>query len=117
MKTLSLPPFTPLPRGYHWGAHVGDSTYWLVRDCDYAAIRAQFRPDLDDMVPLDVQGVIEEVMPPVVTRKDIAALASEAGEAGDEDQVALCHAALEGDSDAWDKCRRAIHNAHAMRTL
>lgn len=40
--------------------------------------------------------------------EEIEALRTEAGEAGDLDQVALCNAAIEGDDAAIAKCRAVL---------
>jgi hypothetical protein len=50
----------------------------------------------------------------VVTNDDIAALSTEAAAAGDEAQVALCTAALIGDTDARRECARVIADAAAQ---
>jgi hypothetical protein len=42
-------------------------------------------------------------------RERIEALRLDAREAGDEEQVALCDAALAGDANAWDKCVQIVH--------
>lgn len=49
------------------------------------------------------------------TREMIEALSNEAGEAGDDLQVELCAAALNGDRAAWAKCEKAIANARAQQ--
>ncbi len=46
-----------------------------------------------------------------VSDEDIARLRTEAGAAGDEDQVALCDFALEGDDDARAECIEVIVSA------
>lgn len=51
-----------------------------------------------------------------VSREQIETLRDEAGEAGDEAQVALCERALDGDRDAWARCVRAILAARAMES-
>ena len=45
---------------------------------------------------------------------DIQALSDEAAAAGDEAQVALCAAALDGDTDARRECARVIAEAAAQ---
>lgn len=48
-----------------------------------------------------------------ITDSQIQALRSEAASAGDDKQVALCDAALNGDNAARKKCQRAVEEAGA----
>lgn len=112
-KTIRIADVTTLPAGYRFGAHIDGDTHWVIRSEDDAAIRVELRPDYE-MDTDAIREAIDEAMPTLITREDITALRTEASEAGDEDQAALCTAALAGDSDAWDACRRAIDAARAM---
>lgn len=51
-----------------------------------------------------------------VTREDIIAYKSEAATAGDEKQVEMCEAALDGDADAYAECARLIREVRALNT-
>lgn len=44
----------------------------------------------------------------VILDEDIIALEQEAAQAGDDKQVGLCRAALDGNQAAWIACERAI---------
>lgn len=57
----------------------------------------------------------EEIAPAEVTDEQIEALRTEAGEAGDLEQVALCDRAIDGDADARAKCERVIRTAWAQQ--
>jgi len=48
------------------------------------------------------------------TRKQIIQLSNEAAEAGDQLQVEICNAALDGDDAAITECGRVIDEARAM---
>jgi hypothetical protein len=49
-----------------------------------------------------------------VTNDQISTLETEAGEAGDLEQVRLCRLAIKGDKQARKLCERAIRNARAQ---
>ena len=48
------------------------------------------------------------------TKTMIQALRTEAAEAGDSEQVAICDRALGGEADAWETCALVIDEARAM---
>jgi hypothetical protein len=52
-----------------------------------------------------------------ITRRKIEKLADEAAAHGDQDQVGLCHRALDGDSDAIEACCRVLDDAEAQREV
>ena len=52
-----------------------------------------------------------------ITDKQIETLRAEAGTAGDDEQVKLCDAALNGDADARAECARVISAAADSLTL
>ena len=52
-----------------------------------------------------------------ITTADIEALRQGAGQAGDDAQVALCDAAIEGDTEARAECARVIAEARALADL
>lgn len=106
-QTIRIADVTTLPAGYRFGAHIQDDTHWVIRSEDDAAIRVELRPDYE-MTRREIREAIDAAMPTLLTREAVAALENEAAEAGDEAQVSLCRAALGGDPDAWDACRRAI---------
>lgn len=49
-----------------------------------------------------------------ITTDQIQSLRTEAGQAGDLDQVAICDRALDGDADAITECERVIEAARSM---
>jgi hypothetical protein len=49
-----------------------------------------------------------------LTDAQLEALKTEAGEAGDLEQVAICDRALDGDADALAECGRVIAHASAQ---
>lgn len=49
-----------------------------------------------------------------LTTDQIRQLRTEAGQAGDLDQVALCDKALAGDREAREECARVISDTEAM---
>lgn len=49
-----------------------------------------------------------------ITTDQIEQLRTEAGAAGDSDQVAICDRALAGDREAVAECARVISDAEAM---
>lgn len=49
-----------------------------------------------------------------LTDRQIIALRTEAGSAGDAEQIAICDRALDGDRDARAECARVIADADAM---
>jgi hypothetical protein len=49
-----------------------------------------------------------------ITDEQIEALSTEAGSAGDLDQVAICDRALRGDESAKAECVRVIRDAEAQ---
>jgi len=63
------------------------------------------------MNPLSLSGMTADP----VTDSDIRDLQTEAGEAGDREQVALCRAALTGDAAARRECEAVILEARAAR--
>jgi hypothetical protein len=50
-----------------------------------------------------------------ITNAQVAALAREAAEAGDEKMVKICGRALSGNAAARKECERVIYAARAMR--
>lgn len=64
-----------------------------------------------NMNPLSLSGMTTGP----VTDTDIEALRTEAGEAGDRAQVALCREALAGDETARAECVAVILEARAAR--
>jgi hypothetical protein len=63
------------------------------------------------MSPLSLSGMTADS----VTDSDIRDLQTEAGEAGDRAQVALCRKALAGDRNALSECEAAVMEARAAR--
>lgn len=49
-----------------------------------------------------------------VTRDDIRTLRAERAQAGDEEGVALCDRALDGDASAWCECEQTIAECAAQ---
>ena len=64
-----------------------------------------------NMNPLSLSGMTADP----VTDEQIADLQTEAGEAGDRAQVALCRKALAGDAAARAECEAVILEARAAR--
>lgn len=64
-----------------------------------------------NMNPLSLSGMTADP----ITDSDIEALQTEAGEAGDRDQVRLCKLALAGDEAARRECEVVILEARAAR--
>jgi len=61
------------------------------------------------------QLVVRESTTAAISREQVRALRTEAAEAGDLEQVAVCDRALEGDSDAILECSRVIADALAQQ--
>lgn len=54
-------------------------------------------------------------MSDMITRQQLYALRSEAGDAGDESMAETCDRALDGDADAITECERLVDDAEAQR--
>jgi hypothetical protein len=71
---------------------------WLAGNSEYSEVRARAARELSQRTITDAQ---------------IAALRDEAGQAGDDAQVKICTAALDGDTAARSECERVIADATA----
>lgn len=125
---VRLPERAPLPAGHSLGAHVslrdGASGYYLLGPIADAAVRDRGldlviveRPDYEPMDSMEVLVTIAETAgmmgwPPSDAR--LRSLRAEAVEHGDEEQVALCDRALDGDREAEAACCEALDAAAAM---
>ena len=73
----------------------------------------EYSADQEGAVLDAVEGIINGELTADLERR-IDALRSEAGSAGDREQVAICDRALDGDADAIGECREALRDALAI---